>query len=220
MDWTRQIDGYCERLDPGYWAEPINAVTNAAFVLVALIMWRRLGAAPLPLARLLVAILAMIGVGSFLFHTHAQVWSALADVLPIMAFVLVYIYAANRAFWRKGRLASVFGVAVAVALSVALIPVLAVIPVLGVSASYLPLPLLIAGYGLALRSRAPDTARGLLIGAGLLVLSLTFRSLDQAVCALVPFGTHFGWHLLNAVMLGWSIEVYRRHMLAPPLPRR
>src|SRR6056297_761416 len=91
MEWMRQIDGYCERLDPGYWAEPINAVTNAAFVLAALIMWRRLGDAPLPLARVLVAILAAIGLGSFLFHTHAQVWSALADVLPIMAFVLVYL---------------------------------------------------------------------------------------------------------------------------------
>src|SRR6056297_2093812 len=132
MEWTRHIDGYCERLDPGYWAEPINAVTNAAFLLVALIMWRRLGDASLPLA-----------------------------------LVLVYIYAANRAFWRKGRLASVFGVGVAIALSVALIPVLAVIPLIGVSASYLPLPLLIAGYGLALRPRAPDTARGLWIGAGL-----------------------------------------------------
>jgi hypothetical protein len=37
---------------------------------------------------------------------------------------------------------------------------------------------------------------------------------------MFPLGTHFGWHLLNAVMLGWMIEVYRRHMLAPPLPRR
>jgi hypothetical protein len=27
-------------------------------------------------------------------------------------------------------------------------------------------------------------------------------------------GTHFLWHILNALMLGWMIEVYRRHRLA------
>jgi hypothetical protein len=26
-------------------------------------------------------------------------------------------------------------------------------------------------------------------------------------------GTHLFWHLLNAVMLGWMIEIYRRHVL-------
>jgi hypothetical protein len=46
------------------------------------------------------------------------------------------------------------------------------------------------------------------------VLSLVFRSLDEIVCPAVPLGTHFLWHILNAVMLGWMIEVYRRH----PIP--
>jgi aspartyl-tRNA(Asn)/glutamyl-tRNA(Gln) amidotransferase subunit C len=33
----------------------------------------------------------------------------------------------------------------------------------------------------------------------------------------IPLGTHFLWHILNGIMLGWMIEVYRRHMLAPPI---
>ena len=37
MDLMRSIDNYCERLDPGFWAEPLNAVTNAAFVIGAMI---------------------------------------------------------------------------------------------------------------------------------------------------------------------------------------
>ena len=48
-------------------------------------------------------------------------------------------------------------------------------------------------------------------GAVLLIASLTFRTLDQPVCGALPFGTHFLWHVLNAVMLGWMIEVWRRH---------
>jgi hypothetical protein len=75
-------------------------------------------------------------------------------------------------------------------------------------------PVLILIYAMLLRDRAPATARGLAIGAGILVLSLAFRTLDLRVCAGFPLGTHFLWHLLNAVMLGWMIEVYRRHMLA------
>jgi hypothetical protein len=48
------------------------------------------------------------------------------------------------------------------------------------------------------------------LGAVLLLVSLAFRTLDEPMCGRVPLGTHFMWHLLNAVMLGWMIEVYRR----------
>jgi hypothetical protein len=75
-------------------------------------------------------------------------------------------------------------------------------------------PLLIAIYAVLLRRRAPDTARGLAIGAGILVLSLVMRSLDEPLCNAIPVGTHFWWHILNATMLGWMIEVYRRHRQA------
>ncbi len=85
------------------------------------------------------------------------------------------------------------------------------IPGLGSSASYAPVPLLILIYALLLRRRLPETARGLAVGAGILIVSLTFRTLDQPLCGALPFGTHFLWHVLNAVMLGWMIEVWRRH---------
>ena len=70
MDWTGAVDEYCERMSPEYWAEPVNAVTNLAFVLAAVIMWRRV--VGMPLARALCVVLSAIGVGSYLFHTHAQ----------------------------------------------------------------------------------------------------------------------------------------------------
>ena len=33
------------------------------------------------------------------------------------------------------------------------------------------------------------------------VVSLAFRTMDQAVCPAFPLGTHFIWHLLNAGVL-------------------
>lgn len=94
------------------------------------------------------------------------------------------------------------------------LPVFARLPFFRISAAYWPIPLLIALYALGLRRRAPATARGLALGAALLAVSLTFRSLDQPLCAAVPLGTHFLWHLLNAVLLGWMIELWRRHTAA------
>ncbi len=99
-------------------------------------------------------------------------------------------------------------------------PAFDALPFFTISSFYWPVPLLIAAYAVALRHRHPATARGLGLGAGILTLSLIFRSLDDPLCPHVPTGTHFLWHILNAVMLGWMIEVYRRHVLAAPPSRR
>ncbi|MEM6374036.1 MAG: ceramidase domain-containing protein [Pseudomonadota bacterium] len=215
MELLREIDGYCERLGPGYWAEPVNAVTNAAFVLAALIMWRR--SAGVPLARLLCVVLGLIGIGSYLFHTHAQVWAAILDVTPILAYILIYIFAINRDVWGMPVWAAVLGTVLFLPYAALTVPLWQVVPVLGVSAGYMPVPVLIAVYAVLLWRRYPPLARGLLIGAGILMLSLTARSLDEVVCSELALGTHFIWHLLNAVMLGWMIAVYVAHMRVRPL---
>ena len=213
MELTRAIDGYCERLDAGYWAEPVNAATNAAFLLAALLMWRR--GAGVPLARLLSGILAVIGMGSYLFHTHAQVWAAIVDVLPILAFILVYIFAINRDAWGLRAWSAAALTALFVPYAVLTVPLWQAVPVFGVSAGYMPVPTLIAIYAGLLWRRFPDLSRGLIIGAGILLLSLLARSVDESFCAAFPLGTHFAWHILNAVMLGWMIEVYCRHVRGP-----
>ena len=40
MEWFEAVDGYCERVDAAFWSEPINAVTNAAFLIAAIWAWR------------------------------------------------------------------------------------------------------------------------------------------------------------------------------------
>ncbi len=215
MDWFREIDGYCERLDASYWAEPVNAATNLAFVIAAIVMATRLRGAGLPIAWALVVLLALIGLGSYLFHTHAQAWSAATDVAFIALFILVYLFAASRDYLGLSPLWSTVAVLLFFPFAAVLTPVFAMLPILGVSAGYLPVAVLIALYGVILQTRLPNLARGLWIGAGLLLVSITLRSLDIPLCDALPMGTHFAWHILNAIMLGWMIEIYRRHMLAP-----
>lgn len=214
MDWMAQVDGYCERISPAFWAEPVNAMTNAAFLIAAVIMAMRLRGSGLPLAWAMVVVLAVIGVGSFLFHTFATTWAGLADTLPILLFILLYIFAASRDYlrlptWGAGLITVGF-----VPYSAALVPVFAWLGVSGGSASYAPVPLLIYAYALILRRNRP-LSRGLAIGASILVVSLTFRTLDMPLCEGFPLGTHFMWHVLNGLMLGWMIEVYRRFHVVP-----
>lgn len=96
MGWFAPIDFYCERAGAGLWDEPLNALRNLGFPLVALCAW--LTARRLDQTRLIVAILcvleAMIGFGSFLFHTFANHWSEYAEVVPIWNFVGLYVLTA------------------------------------------------------------------------------------------------------------------------------
>ena len=211
MDWLAAVDGYCERTGPGYWAEPVNALTNMAFHAAAVVIWPRVRG--LPAGRGMVVLLAVIGVGSWMFHTHANRLTGLMDVVPILAFILSYVFVASRDFlqlrpWQAGLIAAAF-----LPYAMALVPLFGTIPFLRVSALYWPVPMLILIFAWLLRTTAPATARGLALGAGVLTLSLVFRSLDGTLCAAFPLGTHFLWHLLNAVMLAWMVEVWRRHVM-------
>ena len=209
MEWTRAIDAYCERTDASFWAEPVNAVTNLAFILAALVMWSRSHGA----GRALAAVLFLIGVGSFLFHTFATAWAAALDTTPILVFTLIYVFLANRDFWGWPSWGAAIGALAYIPYAMLVTPLFAALPFFEISSFYWSLPALILAYAVLLARRHPETARGLAIGAGLLSLSLTARSLDLLMCPAWPLGTHFLWHILNAVMLGWMIEVWTRHIV-------
>jgi hypothetical protein len=42
------------------------------------------------------------------------------------------------------------------------------------------------------------------------MLSLTLRTIDMALCPVLPIGTHFLWHLLNAAMIGLLLQILIR----------
>lgn len=75
---------------------PVNALTNVAFLLAAL--WAAVEARTRGLTQPILWILSVmagrIGVGSFLFHTHANRGSELTDTLPIWSFVGLFVMTA------------------------------------------------------------------------------------------------------------------------------
>ncbi|MFC4174508.1 ceramidase domain-containing protein [Microvirga sp. GCM10011540] len=205
--WSTPIDNYCERIGAGFWAEPLNAITNGAFVLAAayaFFLWRRAGGRDLA-ALWLIAVTAAVGIGSFLFHTFANRWSVMADVIPIAVFIYSYFLLALRRYLRLGWVA-----AIAVTVLFGLFNSLFVRLWLGVfpgltlngSVSYFPAALALVAVGaLCLLRDRRVAGRALLLAAVVFAVSLLFRSIDDALCSALPIGTHFLWHVLNALVL-------------------
>lgn len=218
--WATQVDNYCERIDFGFWSEPVNAVSNAAFLIaavVALVAARRSGRLDGGMA-ILIALAAAIGVGSFLFHTFATRWAALADVLPIQLFIVAYLVLAMRQFFRLSWFGSA---AIAVGFVAIAIPVgRALRGLVGEtmhgSVGYLPAFVALVVVATLLAGRRHPAARSLAGAAGLFVVSLGFRTLDLPLCDAWPLGTHFLWHLLNGVLLGWLMLIMIRYGGAVP----
>ena len=240
-DWLAPICAYCERSDPGFWAEPVNALSNGAYLVAAALATarvRRARTSDAP-ALLLSALVAVVGVGSFLFHTLAVRWSLLADVIPIALFIYAYFLLAMRRYFDLGIGAALAATLAFAAFNLGLEPALdgltgrSTDALTNGSLAYAPAILALAGVAAGLLTpRGPlgpaqpeaglgllDPARreaglGLLGVAALFAVSLGFRTLDRAVCPVWPLGTHAVWHLLNAGVLYGLIAVavrYRRH---------
>jgi len=201
-----QGTGYCERLSDAFWAEPLNAISNAAFLLAALaafLLLRRQGRRDWP-AEALTMLVAIIGIGSFLFHTMPQRWTLLADVVPIQFFALCYFGFALNRFLGLSPLAAAIGAILFLGCCFGLASLVAPLLPAGMrgSAGYAGFLIGLAGVALAAKIRGDTVAAARIAIAGLVfAASLAFRSLDSVLCGAVPFGLHWGWHLLNGLLL-------------------
>ena len=195
------IDIYCERLEPGLWAEPINAVTNIAFFIAGFfafhlaqkenaLNWR---------SGLLISLIFAMGVGSTLFHTFATLWAMISDVLPILFFQISFIVLYSRSIiglkcWKIAGLLVLF---------VILMQGTMQLPRewLNGTLEYAPALIFLTGLGIYHLKNATREKWGLLITACVFVMSMTLRSIDMQFCEAIPIGTHFLWHCLNGMVL-------------------
>lgn len=200
----RAIDHYCERTSPDLDAELVNAFTNAAFLVGAVVVWQLQASRPEGrasiLIRVLIVAMAVVGLGSFLFHTVGTRWAEWGDVIPILIFMLLYLWFvltylfAWPASWKVPAL---------VAFCIATFALEAWVPgdVLWGGALFIPTILTFIAIGVTLK-RTDHPAANAMIGAiAVFFLAFTARSSDMPVCASFPLGTHFLWHLLNATLL-------------------
>lgn len=193
---------YCERHQAGLLEEPLNALTNIAFLMAAGRLCTR---SHVPAAdggiRYLIGLIALIGISSMAFHSFANVLTSLGDIGFIALFILSYfglflyrVYAMKA--WEAVILLSVF-------VMVGVVIHLSIQAFIGATALsfYVPPMLLLWGLGVHLRRLGNPVSRGILQCAALFTLALAFRTMDAPLCPLIPTGTHFIWHLFNAALL-------------------
>jgi hypothetical protein len=198
----RYDDGYCERTGLGLLDEPLNAVTNLAFLVAAVLLWRvavSAGTARSALTWLPIVLLIATGLGSLALHTFGTAPAGLADILALSLCLLATVYSGARTWLGWGRWVALAWPAGMIGLAVLcgwLLPV--------PGAAYLGA--LATGAVMAATMGAHPARPWVLAAVVLFVPSFVLRSLDQPLCNVWPVGTHFAWHLLNACVLYLAIR--------------
>lgn len=225
MTWAGKIFAYCERgTNAAFWAEPWNAISNLAFLVAAasaLLLWLKSPRESRGVVELiLIAIVGLIGIGSFMFHTFATRWAAIADTAPIGIFMLAYAGYALRRYlsldwWKVAASLLGFVLLLAAASAAPCPPPLRQLvqggACLNGSLGYVPALAMLAGVSAAAYAKGHPAAPYLLAAAIIFSASLTARTLDQQLCGNLslfgrPRGTHALWHVLNASLL-WILLV-------------
>jgi hypothetical protein len=225
MTFGEHVFLYCERgTSTELLAEPLNALSNIAFLFAGLVglqlvLWR-------PREQrtadhfLLPVLVLFIGLGSLSFHLYADRGTELADVVPIFVFMLVYLgFALNRFLGVPPGMTVllVIGFTAIMAMTSQVQcsdhaisffgrAVEGAKPCLNGSVFYLPALAAMIVIGLLLHERGHKAAPWVLWAAAIFAVSITLRSLDLALCDQIVIdgrkaGTHFTWHLLNALTL-------------------
>lgn len=205
MDLWEPIDQYCERTDGSFLSEPLNFVSNLAFILVACVLWvhlRRVATSQrTPGSTYLIILIGLIGLGSGVFHSVATRWAMAADVIPIGIFLASYLYC----FLRWEASLSFRGTFIGLGCFVLLTLLTASIADHGVvngSELYFGAWTSLFGIGCYLLGRQKAAQPWLpMLGSVLFSISLALRSIDMRFCEMWPYGTHFAWHVLNAFTL-------------------
>jgi hypothetical protein len=210
------VDNYCERTAAGLLNEPLNALTNASFLIAAwmLLALYRAGSQKDREAEGLIACIALVGFGSLTFHTAANTLAMMADVFPIVIFTCYYLWLAFRRLIGWNSLAAFAGVVAFLLIGAKMDSVPPEYSFNG-SVAYFPCLAALIAIGWHLRRRRHAAAPLLLKAAGVFTASLTFRSMDMLVCAQLAIGTHFLWHSLN----GYVLYLLGRSVMKPAAPQ-
>ncbi|WP_455220789.1 ceramidase domain-containing protein [Kaarinaea lacus] len=200
------LDHYCERVAPGFWNEPFNLLSNLAFIITGFLVWRMVKQQRQQIAgsiwdlMLLNVLLFAIGIGSSLWHLLANQWSLLADTIPILLFINLFLLSC---LFRVFSLTVTLTLGIFIAYHVINYLIQSALPsnFLNGSIFYLPTWGFLLGIAVA-AGRKKVAGRHYYIGGwAIFTISLIFRTVDQSLCTILPIGTHFIWHILNAATL-------------------
>jgi len=200
----RAVDDYCQLTGPGLDAETMNAWSNGAFLVAALAAWRLLSIHPNAKAHLAIRALTLIavlaGVGGYLFHRMDAPWAKWGETVPLLAFMLLYVWLLLRRFFHWHFL---FAIPALLLYFAAIYWLEVMTPGHAPFGRALNLPTLIvfllASIGFLLRQR--EAFWPMFWALVTLMASSVASMADVPICPQLGLGSHFVWHLLDALLL-------------------
>lgn len=217
------IFAFCERHSTSLLAEPLNLGSNLFILLAAAVLAHRAIALrshhQVPAsAQALVALIAVVGMASTIFHMAPQLWSLWLDEQAINLFVLWFM-----ACFARWMLGLPWGASLAVvpAFMAYAWLVRTIFPDFGLDiARFLPAAFGLIALTVVLARRNDPAWRAFGGAAAAFVVGLILNRADGSLCGPLPTGTHFLWHTLCGVtMFLIAREVLERAVLARQLRR-
>ncbi len=204
--YSRSTIEYCERVGNYFYSEPINAVSNLAFYLVAFLIFKfyKQNKVTSRSYWALFVLSLLIGTGSLLWHTLRTPITHAMDAIPIWIFFIIFIYLLLQKLSNSRKIA---------------IALLAIFVLLQVAISFL-FPEILNGsirhfangitFGLIavwFYKKYLYISKNLLFAFSLYISAIILRTIDASVCPYFPIGTHFLWHLFNALALLFAVKL-------------
>lgn len=197
----------CERGDNlELFTEPLNTISNIAFIFAAYgihKLLRKNKVHQVEYKALLILVL-LIGFGSFLWHTTGNLFALILDIVPVtLSFVTItYIFLKNLT---GNKL-------LALLLAVLLLPTRFFI------SSFAPTDIIsslirnlinLTTFFLIILLTLKKYGKIAFEGLGILtvyLVAIIMRIMDLQVCPVFPLGTHFLWHIFNALAVYLAVR--------------
>lgn len=197
--------GICERHGLGWMAEPLNVLSSFAFIAVAVAIYRYyrreedVHGKRIWDIHALTFITLLIGINSVVFHAFPTPTTELLDTLTIVFFIIIYFWSV---LFRIGR-CNLFQASICFIAFVGFSHILVhQFPrALNDSIGYLSSMIALIIIAVHLHLKARPSSQHFMLAAIVGVCSLFCRAIDREICAMVPIGSHFVWHTLNATLL-------------------
>lgn len=200
------IPVYCEHSNLEFLAEPLNAISNIAFIFAGIGIYRLLiksGIQKVEYKAILILIF-LIGIGSFLWHATRNLYTMLLDVVPVaLSFTLIIYVLLSKLIGNK---------LIALLIAALLLPARFFISSFAstdIISSLIRNAIIFATILVLVVWSFKKYGRVALEGLSVLaiyLLAISMRVMDLQICPTFNMGTHFLWHILNAVAVYLAVK--------------
>ncbi len=203
--YLRSITEYCERVSVGFLSEPFNLISNFAFFVSAIFLYRLTKQEKIKgfQYKLPLFLVIFIGIGSSLWHSIRNPFTNALDAIPIFIFFLILVFLLLKNLLQNNKQSFLITTSFLF---------------LQIVVSYL-FPNFLNGSirhfinGLTfiilifwINKKYKRININILIAFTIYIFAIVFRSIDNNVCPVFPVGTHFLWHIFNSIAVYFAVK--------------